>query len=260
MPEPLEQGVTHCHFFHFGLIVTGTGEREHLPKLFQPLMATGVCHFRVEAQVGQRGPITSQKRLLTMVGRGKRIPDRDAEQIGLPARRFLARDKCNFLLLIDDLEHGRRECKTEVFERYRTALDTILNEEQRGRAAVFFLVNMLEAYYFAHADAVNQHLELEPPLQDYEGDVETIHHPKAELKRLHPGYSERDDGGAILARLDTEHVLSRPDTCANLRTLFAWCVGVLRKYPHFESADIAEKFHLDDGIKSDTTQAQINAL
>jgi len=31
-----------CYFFHFGLIVTGVGERDHLPKLFRSLMATGV--------------------------------------------------------------------------------------------------------------------------------------------------------------------------------------------------------------------------
>jgi hypothetical protein len=29
-----------CYFFRFGLIVTGEGEREHLPKLFRSLTAT----------------------------------------------------------------------------------------------------------------------------------------------------------------------------------------------------------------------------
>jgi len=43
-----------------------------------------------------------------------------------------------------------------VFERYRNALDAVLATLQlHHRAAVHFLVNMLEAYYFAHADAVN---------------------------------------------------------------------------------------------------------
>jgi hypothetical protein len=36
-----------CLFFHFGLIVTGRGELAHLPKLFNSLMATGICHFKV---------------------------------------------------------------------------------------------------------------------------------------------------------------------------------------------------------------------
>ena len=42
-----------------------------------------------------------------------------------------------------------------VTDRYRRVLDTILSSSQSRRASVHFLVNMLEAYFFAHSDAVN---------------------------------------------------------------------------------------------------------
>ncbi len=79
---------------------------------------------------------------------------------------------------------------------------------------------MLEAYYFADVKAVNAALGLDPPLEDFTGDVETIRHPKNELKRLYPAFDEIDDGGKILDRLDVEYILSRPATCAWLRGCF----------------------------------------
>ena len=48
-------------FFYFRLIVTGKSEREHLPKLFRTLMATGICTFEVIRRVGQRSPRISEK-------------------------------------------------------------------------------------------------------------------------------------------------------------------------------------------------------
>lgn len=119
----------------------------------------------------------------------------------------------------------------------------------------FILVNMLEAYYFADARAVNVVLDLKPPLGDYDGDVETITHPKAQLKSLYPGFREVDDGGEILDRIDIEHVLSRPDTCAWLRTLFAWCVNVLARSP--ESLSLSDKYRLGDGVLCKITQVQL---
>ena len=56
-----------------------------------------------------------------------------------------------FLILVDDLEAGRSDSAQEIFDRYRLALDTILTERKSRRASVHFLVNMLEAYYFATA-------------------------------------------------------------------------------------------------------------
>ena len=83
-----------------------------------------------------------------------------------------------------------------------------------------FLVNMLEAYYFAHSQAVNSALDTE--IEDYQGDVETIRNPKSRLQRKYPGFDEVEDGCRIIRRLSVVHVLSREDTCSSLRTMFAW--------------------------------------
>lgn len=245
-----------CYYLHFGLIVTGVGEREHLPKLFHSLMATGVCTFEVIGRTGQRSPITSVKQKLKLVGSGKTIPDKDATEIGLLARRYLNAGPCHLVLLIDDLEHDRRASAQEVFNRYRLALDTMLPIAQRHRAAIHFLVNMLEAYYFADATAINAVLRPLPPLEDYTGDVETIIHPKNDLKRRFPGFDEVQHGGAILDHLDVERALSRPDTCAWLRTLFAWCVKALERSPVYEAVSVSGKYRLHDGIMSTVTQGQ----
>ena len=75
-------------FVRVGLIVTGETEERCLPNLFRILASEGTCSFRVICRVGQRSPISSERRKQKMVGGGKTIPDRDAQQIGLPTRRF----------------------------------------------------------------------------------------------------------------------------------------------------------------------------
>jgi hypothetical protein len=178
-------------------------------------MQSGICSFEVITRIGQRGAITSEKRKLRMVGTGKKIPDRDASEIGIPARKYLNRGMGYFILLIDDLERDRRPQAREVFNRYRLALDKMLKEDQGERASIHFLVNMLEAYFFADAAAINSVLNPSTPLQDFEEDVESIGHPKNKLKRIWPGFDEVSDGGLVLDSLDIEHVLSRPETCAS---------------------------------------------
>lgn len=249
-----------CTFFHFGLIVTGEGEYSHLPKLFNSLMATRMCSFEIIRRTGQRSPITSDKKKLKMVGSGKTIPDRDAYEIGFPSRGYISSSPCHFVIVIDDLEHDRRNIAQQVYERYRSILDKILTEEQRRRASVHFLANMLEAYYFADANAINTILNLSTPIKDYDGDVETIAHPKGELKRLHKGFSEVEDGGNILNVIDIEKVLSRPNACAYLRTLFAWCVKVLELHPYFADLHLNDRYNLTDGVLSDITRVQIDLL
>ncbi len=237
-------------FFTFGLIVTGRGEEEFLPDFFRSLAETGACSFRVICRIGQRSPITSQKRLLKMVGTGKKIPDRDEREIGLPARRHLT-DDATFVILVDDLEADRASRATEVYRRYREALHTILSESQRRRASVHFFVNMLEAYYFADAKAINA--VLGTSLEDYQEDVETIRHPKNDLKGHHSGFDEVEHGRAIVARLDLPHVLSRPETCAALRTLFGWCSKAIGQTP-------SDRFQLARGSYSELTKRQIGEL
>ena len=218
-----------CYFF--GLIVTGISEEKHLPKLFRSLTATGICSFEVIKRIGQRSPRSSQKRKLKMIGRNKIIPEKDEEEIGFPARDYLDRGEYHFVVLVDDLEHDRRDQAQQVFDRYRMALDTRL-KTQKGRASVHFLVNMLEAYYFADAKTINE--VLGTSLSDYEGDVEEIRSPIGELKNHFCGFHKVEHGGEILEKIDVEHVLSRPYTCASLRILFAWCVKVLERYPDTE--------------------------
>ncbi len=221
-----------CAYFHFGLIVTGETEEQHLPMLFKSLMATGICTFEVIRRVGQLGAITSEERLKAL-GNSKDIPSKEAK-IGLVARRYIEIDGCHFVLLIDDLEYDRRDQAQQVFDRYRTALDTVL-DTLKHRASVHFLANMLEAYYFADIQAINA--VLGTSLSDHGDDVETIRNPKSDLTREYQGFREIDDGGRILDQIDIERVLSRPDTCASLRTLFAWCVKVLETYSDHDCTD-----------------------
>lgn len=237
-------------FFRFGLIVTGRAEETFLPLLFRSIAASGRCSFTVIRRIGQRSPITSEKRKLRMVGSGKRIPDKDATDIGLPARNFLSSDS-SFVVLVDDLEAKRSDDIQGIFDRYRVALDKILGPNRTRRASVHFFVNMLEAYYFADSQAVNAVLGTE--IEDYEGDVETIRHPKNELRQLFRGFDEIVHGHEIVDRLRMCHVLSRKETCASLRTTFAWLCRAMGEVA-------GETYRLSDGNYSTVTKSQLDAL
>ena len=243
-------GRQHWQFLHFGLIVTGRAEEEFLPTLFQSLSASGRCSFKVIRRIDQRSPIKSQKRKLRMIGGGKRIPDKDATDIGLPARQFLSSES-SFVILIDDLEATRSKEIQQVFARYRLALNDMLEPNQIRRASVHFLVNMLEAYYFADAQAVNSVLGTE--IEDYEGDVEIIRNPKSNLKKLCREFNEITHGRQIVDNLRVFHVLSRKETCASLRTVFAWiCKAV--------GEPAGDTYQLLDGRYNDVTRHQAGAL
>ena len=236
-------------FFRFGLIVTGRGEEAFLPHLFRSLAATGRCSFQVIRRIGQRSAIISEKRILRMVGTGQRIPNKDATDIGLPARRYLA-SPATFVILVDDLEAKRKPHSQAIFQRYRDALDRMLGE-QRHRASVHFLVNMLEAYYFADANAINAVLKTN--LEDFEADVETIPHPKNKLKRHCASFDEIEHGKEIVAKLRVQHVLSRRKTCASLRTLFGWCSNAIGQTP-------TDEYELVRGLYSELTKKQTDEL
>lgn len=242
-------------YFRFGLIVTGDTEREHLPKLFKSLMANGICHFEFIRQIDQRTPKTSTGQNPTVVGTNQKPETKDELEIGLPARGYVRRSDCHFVLLIDDLEHSRRDQALDVFNLYRTVLDTVL-DTLKHRASVHFLVNMLEAYYFADVKTTNAILEISLP--DRGDDVETIRNPKSDLRAEYPSFREIDDGGRILDQIDIERVLSRPDACASLRTLFAWCVKVLETYSDHDCTDFYDKYKLHDGQLSEITRTQLN--
>ena len=88
--------------------------------------------------------------------------------------------------------------------------------------------------------------------------METIRNPKSKLRQMYPSFSEIDDGGRILNQIDIEHILSRPDTCASLRTLFTWCVKALAKYSNYDCTDLDDKYRLREGILSVVTGRQLN--
>jgi hypothetical protein len=244
---------THCVF---GLIVTGKGERGFLPSLFVQLMRRAGCSFKVIGFVGQRNPITSPAKILQMVGTGKVIPDSDEEKIGLPTRHFLRNQAHHFVILIDDVEQARRPVIRLVFERYRKALDTMLKPAEREKAAVHFFANMLEAYYFANSAAVNQALGATVLNADYDGDVETIEHPKGELKKLFAGFDERAHGALIVPLLDVDHILANPKTCAYFRSLFGWCVRQLQANCQVWDSKLGQCFQLQAGVHEQLSKNQ----
>ena len=246
-----------CAYFHFGLIVTGETEQEHLPKLFKSLMATGICHFEFIRKIEQRSPKTSSAQNPTVVGVNQAIETKDELDIGLPALGYVRRSGCHFVLLIDDLEYDRRNQVQQIFDRYRTAFDTVL-ATLKHHASVHFLVYMLEAYYFANEQAVNDVLGTSLP--DHEDDVETIRNPKSNLRELYPSFKEIEDGGKILDQINIEHVLSHPDTCASLRTMFAWCVKVLETYSDHDCTGFYDNYRLHEGKLSEITRTQLDNL
>lgn len=185
-----------------------------------------------------------------MVGRrGHKITSRAEEEISFPARRCLRGHPDRILVLLDDLEHDRRDQVDYLYELYRGALDHLLDESEKSRAAVHFLVNMLEAYFFADPGALKRALGLD--LEAHDGDVEGIRNPKSLLKKHFPGYSERDHGGKVLRELDLHQVLADPETCAWLRSCVSWTVHALGAgldAPLHSSLDATTAAcHLNDG-------------
>lgn len=231
----------------FALLVTGKGEAAFLDRLFRSLMAGGDCRFCVARKVEQLTPRTSAPKRLAPPG-GKALTSRD-EETALAARKCLA-SGFDYVILVDDLESDRRAFAAEVSLRYRTAFDHIL-EGQKHRASVHFLANMLEAYYWADAKAVNAVLGTD--WADHDGDVEAIRHPKNDLKARSPGFDEIEHGRPIVNGLDLRHVLSHPDRCASLRTLIGWCWRALGRAP-------GDEYRLADGSYFDVTRGQIDLL
>jgi hypothetical protein len=248
-------GVIPWKIHRFGLLVTGKGERQFLDRLFRSLcerMAStgrGGCEFRTLAKIEQLRPRTSTKYRLTVPGQKQKIPTRD-EDFSLKARGFL-QGGGDFVILIDDLEVDHRANAGAVYDRYREAFDRIIPESMRTRVSVHFLVNMLEAYYFANSQAINAVMGTD--WKDHDGDVETIGHPKGDLKAQLENFDEIEHGRLIIQRLDVPHILSNPETCASLRTLFGWCWRALGLQP-------SEYYQLEKGRFFDVTMPQIDKL
>lgn len=239
-------------FIKIGLVVTGEGEREFAADLFQSILETGKCTFPILRQTGQRRAIRDERQR-AYNATGKVIPDRDAE-IGAQIRGWLRQNDSHFAIWLDDLESAHRSEAAGKFSRLRKAVDVMLAKEPKlkPRFSAHLLVNMLEAYYFAQASAVNE--VLETTLTNHVGDCENIPHPKNELKRLAraagKSFDEKADGAKIVPKLDIESILGNPNSCRALRTLVAWCWEALGEAR-------TDRFQLNDGIYWDITARQL---
>jgi len=132
--------------FYFGLIVTGEGEELSLPHLFKSIHVYSethpfACHFEVIRRIGQRSPKKDGQKnnQQKMVGTNKSIPSKDAQDISFPARNYLHSKPCSHVILIDDLEYDRKDIALAIFERYRIALDLLLEpDEKKGLLCIFW--------------------------------------------------------------------------------------------------------------------------
>ena len=231
------------------ILVTGKGEEKFIELLFKPLLASGFLDWEAPRRIKQLSPTKEQ---LKVAGTEKKLINKNDEEIGLVARAFLASSTANerrILVLLDDLEGARSEVASSVFKRYRDALDAMLSAYGLNKAAsVHFLRNMLEAYYFSDVSAINLAMNgLHPThgkgdIPACTDDVETIPHPKNDLKRHFGSFDEISDGNAVMENLNIETVLMNPETCRSLRTLFKWCLGQMKSYAGYTEWPNAAKW------------------
>ena len=237
-------------FVRIHLFVTGKGEQEFIRDLLGPVVHDLSATVATAEFIGQFSPRKVLAGVpLKVVGTQRVVPTQLEERLSLPAAAWLRADPRCLVLVIDDLEGDRAVIAPNVFDNDRAALDKCVRDESmRRRTAVHFFVNMVEAYYFAHPEAVNR--VRGTTLGAHEGDVESIRHPKNELKRISPGFDERADGARIVKALDLDVVLANPATCRSLRTLVGWCV-------HRLGGDFGDRWRLADGAYADLTRGQI---
>lgn len=232
---------TPSKYFKVFLIVTGKGETQFANRFFRPLTSCGNVTFKFYRRIGQLSPRTSKKHL-------PGIPLKDQE-LGLDVLAKLMECETNLVMILDDLEYSRLRIAGQVFNRYRTAIDSLCpNNDMRQRASVHFFVMMIEAYYFADAPAIN--CVLGTNLTDHKGDVEAIRHPKNDLKNLSSSFDEMRHGKEIAEQVDFEKVLSDPNTCKALRTAYAWVADRI-------GCNFNDRFRLQSGSLYGITKDQL---
>jgi hypothetical protein len=243
--------MTNWAFYRFGLLVTGKGEREGLQSLLRQLNDDGHSMFKVVAKIEQLSPRSTQALVpLKITGKQQNLPRRD-EEIALRVRAEL-QGNLDFVILVDDLEQSRREQVEAVIDRYSAAGKLLLKVDEKHRFSVHLLINMMEAYFFADPQAVEQVLGVKVVSPDT--DVEDIGHPKSVLKEQSGGvYDERDHAPQLLGALNLETVLGCPTTCRSLRTLVSWCVRAKKQLP-------SDRFCLAGGELYKPTSWQIEEL
>lgn len=237
-----------------GLIVTGKGEASFLHDLFnREMMPRAYCLFEVVRYFPQLRPTNAQLKKQTITGTNQPAPTRDQE-LGLAAFGYLRSNERSFIMVVDDLEG---DPPVPVFERYRKALDSVIQKPGLDkRAAVYFLANMIEAYYFAHSAAVNVVAGRDILDADHPTDVETINHPKRRLRGIWNEFHEIRHGKKIIAQLDLQRVLQRPTECCWIRALLTWCVDKLEQEGAFYDPFDRRVYHIDSGCKSSVCYPQ----
>jgi|GEM_PF-472727 len=262
--EALCGGMPGIRKIKLGLLVTGEGERLQLQRLFRSLKRDFPENITVTVvkNIKQHSPRSGKKHQarLKALGTNKYVSTQD-EAIGLAALGYLKNGDDHFTVLIDDLEGGRVAQAAQVFDRYTAGLHAVVPSGMWPRASVHFLCNMLEAYFLADIDAVNTAFGV--LLHNYQGDVETVSHPKNELKRmLAPAginYKETEHVGKVLQQLNWDTVLADPATCPSLRTLFAWVCHALGAVP-LDGQGGAARYRLNCGVFFPITGPQLETV
>lgn len=247
-------------FHKFGLIVTGDAEEAKLDRLFRSLADHGNCAFNVIRKIGQLRPKTALKVVTTTPKKGNNLPTKTEETIAQEVSDFLRGSKqenyVHHVVLIDDLEAHDKDLNQkytpeDIHRRYYAAMRLNLKHSEYCLISMHFLKSMLEAYYFADTRAVNDALGTN--LTDATGDAEEIKHPKGDLeetlRKSRIVYKEVEHGKEIIPNLDVPKILSNPETCASLRSLFHWCWRSIGEPEE-------ERFCLENGVRYEVTKDQ----
>ncbi len=256
----------------FGLLVTGKleeGGREggraqaSLADLFRPIRNTGLCDLKVALRFNQWVPEKKEPPLTVRRSPEPKSLPTFKQEIALKVRGWLENGQNRFLIFIDDGERARAATIGEVFADYRSTITALLPEAQHPRVAVHFLVNMIEAYYFADPERASEALGWSIPRIG--GDPEEIRNPYSDLieaaGRLGKDYGKkRETGERVLARIRLEEILKNPEHCGWLRAAVRWLVFSLENATDqpeaLEAFGFRQLFHLESGKIAPLTGAQ----
>jgi hypothetical protein len=183
------------------------------------------------------------------------------EELGIRIRADLRRQqqlkRDAYVIILDDLEWDRREAFAILLERYLKAYE-VLPAQNRWRGSAFYLIMMLEAYFWADLEATSKTLQIE--LTKQAGDPEAIRHPKNDLNaeiRSHSkntcSYKEIDDSLAIARAIDLKLILSDKAACCSLRAIVRWCTLAAQR-------PLTEDYQLQEGQYDIRYESQFTAL
>lgn len=239
------------NMIRFQIYVSGRGEEIGITDFFRELISTGSCVFVGKPKFfKQIAPKSNQSKRLdrakpTITGTTKPAPDKRIEHFGLPTRSFLSADKANRVLLIDDLEDHDPKDKLLLLRSY---FDPVLDDFQKKRVGIFFLVPMVEAYFLADFQAINKICGTN--FKQFQGDPELVG-KKGNIKSEFLEYNEVAHAPEIMKQICLKTVLSNPSTCCWLRSLVDWCLEQMNQVSLFERKTVEGDFSLPNGCTSE---------